>query len=227
MRRPGMIQNTAHFLFLSFFSLLLLFCQQTDFANAAQNKVYLTFDDGPSERYTPRILDILKSEHIHATFFVLGFRSEMFPQTMKRIHKEGHEIGNHGFYHTKLTGKPTSFVMMDIAKADNAITAACGVKPFYFRPPGGILDTTEWETVRNMGHKVILWTVDTEDWKANSEKTIIENVRSKVKPGSIILLHDGVSGSYYTTLALPHVIHYLKSCGYSFDVLPTTFSNRE
>lgn len=223
MKNAG--RNYIRFFLLFFLSLTYVFSQQSAFTNAVTKKVYLTFDDGPSERYTPVILSILRKEHVHATFFVLGFRAQMYPQTAKRIHEEGHEIGNHGFYHTHLTGKSKSWIMMDVAKADSAITAVCGVKPFYFRPPGGLLDPPDWQTVRKMGHGVALWTVDTEDWKARSEKTIIDAVKKKTQPGSIILMHDGVSGSFYTALALPKVIRYLKSEGYTFDILPRQVSN--
>jgi peptidoglycan-N-acetylglucosamine deacetylase len=221
MKNTSPILHYVRICFFLLLSLVLVSESQPVFVNAAPKRVYLTFDDGPSERYTPVILDILRREHIHATFFVLGFRTEMYPKTARRIHIEGHEIGNHGFYHTHLTGKSTNFIMMDVAKADTAITAVCGVKPFYFRPPGGLLDPPDWKTVRKMGYHVALWTVDTEDWKARNEKTIIDSVINKTKPGSIILMHDGVSGSFYTTIALPKIIHYLKAQGYIFEVLPT------
>jgi peptidoglycan/xylan/chitin deacetylase (PgdA/CDA1 family) len=194
----------------------------TTTAAAKQERVaYITFDDGPSPVWTPRILDILQREHVRATFFVLGFRSEKYPWLVRRIHKEGHEIGNHGYYHTYIVHQNQRWVQAEVRRADAAIEAACGVKPMYFRPPGGILNAANLQAVRKMGHPIAMWTVDTNDWKATSAASIIGTIRRDVKPGAIILMHDGIdSSSRYTVKALPSVIHYLRQAGYSLQVLP-------
>ncbi|MCF8567987.1 polysaccharide deacetylase family protein [Alicyclobacillus tolerans] len=189
-------------------------------AHAAQKVLYLTFDDGPSIVYTPRILDILKQEHVKATFFVLGFRSEQFPGLVRRISKEGHEIGNHGYYHEHIVRKSRDWVIEDIQKTDVAIRKAAGVIPVYYRPPGGLIDKQEVSTIRKTGHPIALWTVDSVDWKSYSATTIVHNVMNGIRPGAIVLLHDGVTNSQYTTQALPILIRKCRAQGYTFQVLP-------
>ena len=137
-------------------------------AHAAQKVLYFTFDDGPSERYTPKILDILRREHVPATFFVLGFRSEQFPHLVRRMTAEGHEIGNHGFYHERIIGKPDEWVRKDVLRADQVIRKASGVNPVLYRPPGGMIDLHEILMLHREGHPVILWTLDSNDWKTTS-----------------------------------------------------------
>ncbi len=223
MRSNGQLSRIVRFLILCIIGPLSIMFFQSPRSWALQQVVYLTFDDGPSKMYTPRILDILHQEHVQATFFVLGFRAQAFPATMRRIRREGHEIGNHGFYHTFLTHKSKSWIQMDVTKADEAITSACGVRPLYYRPPGGILSRKDWNILRSMGHPIAMWSLDTEDWKAQNADTIIQSVKNNIHPGSIILMHDGVSGSRYTVIALPIIIRFLKSAGYSFKTLPTEY----
>ena len=189
-------------------------------AHAEQKVLYLTFDDGPSERYTPKILDILHRERVHATFFVLGFRCKQYPIITKRIHREGHEIGNHGFYHQQIVNKDNAWLRRDVLKTDQIIHRICGVQTMYYRPPGGLISDTELTEIRKTGHHVMLWTVDSQDWKTNSTQSILRNVYREVKPGSVILLHDGVTNSQFTVKALPILIRTLKFQGYVFKVLP-------
>lgn len=187
----------------------------------AQEKVlYLTFDDGPSELYTPKILDILRHDHIRATFFVLGFRCQQFPKITRRIHREGHEIGNHGFYHEQIVQKSDQWIRNDVLKTDRIIQHVCGIQPVYYRPPGGVMEMREVKELQKIGHPVVLWSVDSMDWKTSSAETILDNVKRGARPGSIILMHDGVSNSRYTIQALPALIHYYRAQGYVFKVLP-------
>lgn len=187
--------------------------------STAAMTVYLTFDDGPSERYTPAILDILKREHVHATFFVLGQRVEQFPRISKRVILEGHEIGNHGFGHDFLREKEPTFVLSDVNRADSAIASVTGQRPRYYRPPGGIISPMERSSIQQMGHPIALWSVDSQDWMTASKEKIVAKVMSEVRPGSIILMHDGVSNSKYTAQALPIIIHRLRAQGYQFRTL--------
>ncbi|MFD1677007.1 polysaccharide deacetylase family protein [Alicyclobacillus fodiniaquatilis] len=193
--------------------------------SAATNvkKIYLTFDDGPDAVYTPLILDILHKEHVKATFFVLGYRSQQSPYIIRRIHNDGHEIGNHGFYHTYIAHKSKQWVERDISRTDAAIEAICGVKPKYFRPPGGILSESDGALVRKAGHPIAMWTLDTNDWKGKPASSIISIVKREARPNAIILMHDGVPSSRNTVQALPSVIRYLRSNGYTFAMLPEQY----
>lgn len=188
-------------------------------APASEKVLYLTFDDGPSQRYTPKILDILKRDKVPATFFVVGYRCEEFPQLVRRIRMEGHEIGNHGYAHYYFVHQ-TEAVKRDVQQADEVIRHACGVAPLLYRPPGGILDEGEARAIYQLGHPIVFWTVDSEDWKTTSEKVIYDHVVRQGVSGSVILLHDGVSNSRYTTQALPRIIREFRLKGYVFKVLP-------
>ena len=187
---------------------------------AATKVLYLTFDDGPSERYTPLVLNVLRQQHAHATFFVVGTRCERYPGLAKRILREGHEIGNHSYAHHYFANASREVVFQDTQKADTAIAHVTGHKPYYYRPPGGILTVGDVQAVRALGHPIMLWTVDSLDWRAGSEQVIIENVRRGARPGAVILFHDGVSNSRYTVTALPKIIRYYRAQGYEFQRLP-------
>ncbi|MCL6453124.1 MAG: polysaccharide deacetylase family protein [Alicyclobacillus sp.] len=191
-------------------------------ASHAQPRVlYLTFDDGPSQVYTPQILNVLRAEHVRATFFVLGYRSEQMPQLVRRMRAEGHAIGSHGYYHEHIVHKSDEWVQHDLHRADIAIRRASGSVPVLYRPPGGMIDAHEKSMIQRSGHPVVLWTVDSMDWKTTSPQKIVDNVMMGVHPGAIILCHDGVSNSRYTVQALPALIRACRARGYVFQTLGT------
>ncbi|WP_067619554.1 polysaccharide deacetylase family protein [Alicyclobacillus acidiphilus] len=186
---------------------------------AQQKVLYFTFDDGPGALYTPQILDVLRREHVHATFFVLGSRCTELPDVMKRMQREGHEIGSHGYDHRNLAHVPEHVIRSEVQMADTAIVQVTGKKPRYFRPAYGAIDRRELPMILQMGHPVVFWTVDSLDWKATSAASIIHEVKTWARPGSIVLFHDGVSQSRYTVQALPVLIRYYRTQGYVFKVL--------
>ncbi|WP_054969501.1 polysaccharide deacetylase family protein [Alicyclobacillus ferrooxydans] len=187
---------------------------------AAPKKVmYFTFDDGPGAIYTPQILDILRRERVHATFFVLGNRCKELPGVVRRIQNEGHELGSHGYDHRNLASAPFPIVKSEITLADTAIEHVVGRKPIYYRPPFGAIDRREIPAIRRIGHKVSFWTVDSVDWSATSASTIVQNVERAAGPGSVVLFHDGLSTSRFTIQALPILIRYYRDRGYEFRTL--------
>lgn len=188
--------------------------------HSSWNVVYLTFDDGPSLLYTPQILAVLRREGVHATFFVLGSRVTAFPRITKRIAADGNEIGNHGFQHDYPSRKDAAWLVSDIRKTDGAIRQIIGARPVYYRPPGGMITPVEIATIQSLGHPLALWTVDARDWDATTPQQITEEVLKHARPGSIILMHDGVSQSRFTAVALPTIIHQLRRRGYQFATLP-------
>lgn len=185
--------------------------------------VYLTFDDGPHPIYTAKILNILKRQHIRATFFILGSRATQYPDLVRQIYREGNEIGSHGYYHEFIVHKPKAWVESDITKTDKVLETLCGEKPKYFRPPGGILSKSDLALVVGAGHSIAMWTLDTNDWKHIPSSKILSSVMKGVKPNSIILMHDGLTTSDNTVKALPLIISALQKRGYTFDVLPKQF----
>ena len=155
-----------------------------------QKVVALTFDDGPDQETTPRILKILKQYDAKATFFVMGRRAEEFPGQLAQIVYEGHEIGNHGYSHRWLTKLSDEELNEEIAKTEALITPY-GPKPLLFRPPGAFYDNRIIETLQTKGYSMVMWSIDSRDWARHDPQGIAAEVVHKVKPGSIILMHDG------------------------------------
>jgi len=184
-------------------------------ANTQEKVVALTFDDGPDPFDTPDILDILKEKEVRATFFVLGKAAQSNPFLLKRLIKEGHEIGNHGFNHDYQQRR----LVEEINYTDQIVFAATGNHTFFYRPPGGLVSKTQLETTKKNGHLVALWSVDSKDWRNPGVKQIVDNVMKNVFPGSIILMHDGGYQRTQTVKALGPIIDALKTRGYRLATL--------
>lgn len=184
-------------------------------ANTKEKVLALTFDDGPDPIDTPEILDILKAKNVRATFFVLGQAAQENPDLLKRLIKEGHEIGNHSFKHDYQQRR----LVEEIKKTDQEVFVSTGVHTYFYRPPGGFLSKSQLESVTKNGHIVALWSVDSKDWRNPGIKQIIENVTKNAFPGGIILLHDGGYQRTQTVKALGPMIDALKERGYRLITL--------
>jgi polysaccharide deacetylase family sporulation protein PdaB len=202
---------------------------QTSFYRGSKFKkqVALTFDDGPDNLYTPKILDILKKEHIKATFFVVGQMAKRYPDSLKRIDKDGHTIANHSWNHPILSKMPVPDVLKQIEDTNNVVASVIGKTPSFIRPPYGALNKELESAIGNKGYKLIYWNVDTLDWNNQSADKIVATVKKETKPGSIILQHNAGSQSIQNTVdALPKLIAYLRSQHYEFvtidDMLHTS-----
>lgn len=188
--------------------------------NQAKNssKVFLTFDDGPSESYTSKILDILKENGAKATFFVCGKNVERYPEIAKRIVKEGHTIANHTYSHSIILSFFGSLTG-EIKKTTDIIKEMTGVRTNFFRPPFGLFAPWLKRYLEENNYKIILWDIDTFDWMGRPARIIEERIFKKIKSNSIILFHDGNKDKfhfnlYQTILALPSIIKKLKAKGY-------------
>lgn len=179
--------------------------------------IALTFDDGPHVKATAKILDILREKHIHATFFILGENIDHSPQLLSQELKDGHEIGNHGYSHKYLNQLSERDIKQEITKTEKLImkTTPKAPKPSVFRPPGGLYDKKVVETALSLGYTTILWTIDPRDWAHASTQKIVNAVLDKAKPGSIILLHDGLF-PLSTPEAIQYIIDNLQKQGYEF-----------
>lgn len=186
--------------------------------------VALTFDDGPDETYTPRILDILADHGVRATFFLIGAGAEKHPDVVNRIVQEGHAIGNHTYFHSNLSRMAAWQVLLDLQKAQDAFARVTRqTPPMIVRPPYGALDPAAVEAIGEKGYRVVLWTIDSLDWRGLSREAIIENVVPELKSGAIVLQHSagGPDEDLTGTLAaLPAIIETLKSQGYRFVTAP-------
>ena len=172
--------------------------------------VALTFDDGPSRKCTPVLLDGLKERDVHATFFLMGKNIEGNEDIVKRMSDEGHLIGNHSYEHIQLTKAGPEAVCEAVEHTQKQIEAITGKRPEYIRPPYG--DWNE-ELEEEIGMTPVLWSADSLDWKLKDTGKILRRVLKDVKDGDIILLHDIFSSSVEAALEL---IDILQKEGYVF-----------
>lgn len=151
----------------------------------------LTFDDGPTEPSTSAILNILKKYQIKATFFVLGKKIELYPETLKKIAEEGQEIGNHGYSHQVGPIKSRSEIKAEIKRTEDLIFALTGKKPVLFRAPHGWKGPWLKKTVSEAGYELISWTSGVWDTDRPGRRKIIERSLKAFKNGAVLLFHDG------------------------------------
>lgn len=178
--------------------------------------VALTFDDGPSV-YTNKLLDILKEKNVKASFFVLGRSAKIQADTIKRIFKEGHVIGNHSWDHKNLTKLSEPEIEKQIADSDRLIKEITGYEMTLLRPPYGSYKKLVQESTDKA---IILWNIDPEDWKVKDAE-IVSTRMSEAEAGSIILAHD----IYPSTIeAIPQVIENLKQKGLKFVTINELFA---
>ena len=176
--------------------------------------VALTFDDGPSNLTTPRLLDILWEKDVPATFFMLGPQARNNPDIVKRAEKERHVVASHTMYHQNLPRIPAAAAAADIGEARDVLNSILGHPVAYTRPPYGNIS----DIVRSAaGTPLILWSVDTLDWQNRNPEMILANVRNQISDGGIILMHD----IYDTSVdAVSSVIDELRKDGYEFATIP-------
>lgn len=180
----------------------------------SQKVVALTFDDGPLSITTPEILGVLKEKNVKATFFVVGERAKRFPELVQQEVTDGHEVGNHTYDHPKLTDLNGNQVGNELAKTEEEV-AKVAPKLTLFRPPGGKYNNTILKIARERGYIIVLWSIDTYDWRSPPVGEIVNSVVKDVKPGSIILCHDGKYPSP-TPEAIEFIIDDLRARGYEF-----------
>lgn len=185
-------------------------------AKPGSKLVALTFDDGPWPDATERILDILAANDVKATFFVLGGRVKRSPEVVERAYREGHLIGAHSVSHRRFTALTARQIRSEVARGRQLIRGASGHDSTWLRPPYGAMDGEAWRAVRKERAQVVMWDVDSRDWKKPGAKKIAKSVVKHVKPGSIVLLHDGGGDRAQTVAALPMIIRDLKAKGYLF-----------
>ncbi len=177
--------------------------------------LYLTFDDGPHETWTPQFLDLLARFQAQATFFVNGVYANLYPELIRREIDEGHGVANHTYYHSHLDKLSVERVAWELIATQTAIgvdnQAPC------FRPPYGILPPAAWNTVVGQGYEVVIWDIDSLDWKKTDAEAIAAPVLERAYDGAIVLMHDGGDERPATLAALETVLTELGSQGYRFE----------
>ncbi len=190
-------------------------------------RIALTFDDGPNGWYTCEVLNILEKYNIKATFFVIGQNVQRYPEVCRQIVASGHTLGNHSFYHQKLLClRSPKTIALELEQTQQLIYHYTGLQQKLFRPPYGF--RTPWlvRTAKQLGYTVITWDNMTSDWKSSkSAEEITSAIVRRVKPGGIIVLHDGRGSRLdydrsQMLQALPQIIETLKGKGFDFVTVP-------
>jgi peptidoglycan-N-acetylglucosamine deacetylase len=188
-------------------------------APGAAGVVYLTFDDGPTPAWTPRVLELLARYRARATFFVLGRSAAAHPELVRQAFAAGHGVGNHTWSHRRLTGLRGAQLAAEVSATSGAIQRITGVPVRCLRPPFATVDAASAEQVRALGLRLVLWDIDTNDWLRPGAGTIAGRVLSRVRSGDVILMHDGGGNRSQTVAALEQVLATLSAWGYRFDAL--------
>ena len=176
----------------------------------AYEHVALTFDDGPNEDCTEKLLDGLKERNVRATFFLMGQNIEGNEEIVKRMKAEGHLIGNHSYSHVQLTKAGSDAVCQAVDRTSRMIEEITGERPQYMRPPYG--DWNE-ELECRVGMTTVLWSVDSLDWKLRNTNRVVKRVLKDVEDGDIILMHDIFPTSVEAAL---EIVDTLTKRGYTF-----------
>lgn len=188
---------------------LLLLCPVV--AHAEVGTVALTFDDGPSGRFTRALLDGLEQRQVKATFLLCGYRLKDYPKEAKRILQDGHEIGLHGYSHDPMNAMSRRELEKELK--DNLSLLPQGSKPLFLRPPGGASSQMVRDTAKDLGLGILNWSVDPRDWATRDAGAITAMVIDNVRDGDVILLHDMTDSSVEAALS---IIDRLQAQGFRF-----------
>ena len=207
-----------------FFDQAVLTRGGTTWREPIQEKVVaLTFDDGPSQEWTPRILQELRTADVKATFFMLGKHVAEFPEIARQVAEEGHEIGNHTYDHRLLPFSPRTMLPGQVNACEKIIKETTGITTHLFRPPKAWLTPSEKRELRELGYTVVLWSLNSKDWVNFDDKYIIAFLLHHIRPGDIILFHDagGVFGTEggsreETVQTIAPLVKKLRERGYRF-----------
>ena len=180
--------------------------------------IFLSFDDGPSDQFTPVILDTLKRNNIKALFFCVGQYSELYPELVRRISGEGHRIGNHSYSHDwRFLFKPSGIIEAEISHTNVILSKIIGTKTNLFRPPFGITNPSFAKALKSTGLQSVGWDIRSYDTIIKDKQKLIQRITDQLRPGSIILLHDNRE---ITSQILNELIETIQKNGYKILPLP-------
>src|SRR2546427_1863146 len=185
-----------------------------------EHQVAITFDDGPDPRWTPQILDILKAANVKAAFFLVGVNAERYPGLVRRIVNEGHEIGNHTYYHPNLALCWPEHVRLELNATQLLLETITGRATTLFRPPyaadtdpSQLTDLTPLRIAEDLNYMVVLENIDPQDWAKPGADIILRRIKQQRHDGSVILLHDAGGDRSQTVEALPRILDWLHTRG--------------
>jgi peptidoglycan-N-acetylglucosamine deacetylase len=185
---------------------------------AGQRRIALTFDDGPHPESTRKVLRLLAERGLRASFFVVGKKAQLHPEIVREIHEAGHTLGLHGYSHDRLFAfKPPRAVARDIELTQQAIEAACGVRPALLRPPLGHVSPRVAAGARQAHVRLVAWNVMALDgFKGVDVESVVERVTRGVRDGAIVILHDAAERDGYepaSVEALPAILEVIAKRG--------------
>jgi cellulose synthase/poly-beta-1,6-N-acetylglucosamine synthase-like glycosyltransferase/peptidoglycan/xylan/chitin deacetylase (PgdA/CDA1 family) len=199
---------------------------RTNSLTVPDHRLVLTFDDGPDPTWTPKVLDVLKKHHAHAVFFVTGTMTSRYPELVKRMVEEGHEVGLHTFNHPDLSFQSTKRIDWELSQNQLALAGAAGIRTSLFRPPyssfADAMDNKSWPVTKYIGTRGYITVVnntDSEDWQKPGVDRIIRNATPKGGKGAIVLMHDSGGDRHQTVQALDKFVPELQERGYRFQNL--------
>lgn len=180
-----------------------------------EKKISISFDAAWGADKTEELLKILKEHNVKTTFFLVGFWVDNFPDMVKKISEEGHEVANHSAKHPKMSTLSKEQIIKELNSTSAKIEAIIGKPTTLLRPPFGDYNNTLIETAQELGYQVIQWDVDSLDYKDYGTQSIVDRVLKKVGNGSIVLFHNNAT---YTPAALPLILDELHKQGY--EIVP-------
>jgi len=188
-----------------------------------EKRLALTFDDGPHPRHTQRLLDLLATKGIRATFFVVGRRVRRFRDVLARTADAGHEIGNHSDHHVPLSLLPPPLIRRELEACGELVERVTGCRPRFMRPPMGWINDVVLDTARELGYEPAIGSIHPRDSRQPGLDVILRRVRRRIEPGAIIILHDGgwrIGADRGQTIAATDILtDELLAAGYRFETL--------
>jgi len=194
-------------------------------------KIALTYDDGPNDPHTLKLLEVLAEHDVRATFFMIGRYVRERPDIVREVARAGHVIGNHTFTHPLLIFESTAQTGIQLSECRSALTDAIGEHSNLFRPPFGGRRPTTLRVARDLGLETVMWNVTGYDWNAPPAAKIEKKVARQMRGGDVILLHDGGyrkmgADRAQTVIATDHLIRRYKDQGYEFVAVETAISRQ-
>ena len=191
----------------------------------------LTYDDGPNDPHTLRLLEVLERHNVRATFFLIGRFVRQRPEIVREVVKAGHVVGNHTFTHPLLTFKSAAELRQELWACRTALSEAIGEHSNLFRPPFGGRRPAVLRIVRELSLEPVMWNVTGYDWNAPPAAAIENKVTKQMRGGDVILLHDGGhkqmgTDRSQTVLATDHLINHYKSEGFEFTTIPQMLAGK-
>jgi peptidoglycan/xylan/chitin deacetylase (PgdA/CDA1 family) len=183
----------------------------------SQPSVFLTFDDGPDPHCTPHLLELLESEQVKATFFLIGRKAAKYPELVKRIHDAGHQIGNHSYNHLLMAGLPARILEREIDETNKAIADAIGHEPRLFRPPYGLMDKRAGRCLEEREITPVYWSSAPEDWLRPGHMRVVRRVMHKLTDGALLVLHEGSGLGKQTLMAVKDIVAACKHRNLGFS----------